>query len=307
MLRKVSGLLVALMLLSPPPAFAAETIDTPVTITADATTFSVTVPTTIPITVTADGTTHYLSGIGISNGSSGRIRITAADIIATHPWTLVPYDTDFTAKPVNSKDIAIELANPVRGDILPGQTTTIQYRAKVAPQSTVCTGVEIARVIFTIGWDAVAAPTPITLTVDNRGIWEPVVGATGDVVIPATFTGMDGVTYEVTGIGEGAFAGCESLVSVNIPEGITSIGDSVFSGCTNLGHVTILNSDLKIGSPGWNPQEHKQDDWFGTGAPANCVFTYRGVTYNTLEEFKEAVIKIESETIYEPDLEWGIM
>ena len=53
---------------------------------------------------------------------------------------------------------------------------------------------------------------------------------TGDVVIPSTVT-SDGITYNVTGIGNGAFQNCYDLTSITIPEGVTSIGNSAFSGC----------------------------------------------------------------------------
>ena len=38
----------------------------------------------------------------------------------------------------------------------------------------------------------------------------------------------------MTGIGEWAFYGCESLTVVAIPEGVAAIGDSAFAGCRNL-------------------------------------------------------------------------
>ena len=42
----------------------------------------------------------------------------------------------------------------------------------------------------------------------------------------------------VTEIGNNAFEGCESLESVNIPEGVT-IGEDVFDGCKSLESITI--------------------------------------------------------------------
>ncbi len=50
-----------------------------------------------------------------------------------------------------------------------------------------------------------------------------------------------------------AFAGCESLTSVTIPNSVTSIGDSAFSECTSLTSITIPNSVTYIG-------EHAFDD-----------------------------------------------
>lgn len=52
----------------------------------------------------------------------------------------------------------------------------------------------------------------------------------------------------VTNIGEAAFSGCSSLMSIIIPDGITFIGDYAFNGCTSLTNVTIPDSVTSIGS-----------------------------------------------------------
>jgi hypothetical protein len=51
----------------------------------------------------------------------------------------------------------------------------------------------------------------------------------------------------VTAIGERAFQGNKSLVSVTIPEGVTAIGGLAFWGCTSLASVTIPLSVIRIG------------------------------------------------------------
>ena len=51
----------------------------------------------------------------------------------------------------------------------------------------------------------------------------------------------------VTSIGDLAFAGCESLTSVEIPDSVTSIGDYVFAGCESLTSVEIPDSVTSIG------------------------------------------------------------
>ena len=68
----------------------------------------------------------------------------------------------------------------------------------------------------------------------------------GEVIIPSTVT-LNGTTYSVTSIGDGAFRNCSSLTSVTIPNSVTSIGDGAFSGCSSLTSVTIPYSVTSIG------------------------------------------------------------
>jgi len=64
----------------------------------------------------------------------------------------------------------------------------------------------------------------------------------GELVIPATLDG-----YKVTAIGNDAFANCEYLTGVTIPEGVISLGDGAFSGCSELKSVTIPQSVISMG------------------------------------------------------------
>ena len=68
----------------------------------------------------------------------------------------------------------------------------------------------------------------------------------GDVVIPSSVN-YYGVTYSVTSIGDGAFAWCESLASIQIPNSVTSIGDWAFNCCDSLTSIEIPNSVTSIG------------------------------------------------------------
>ncbi|MBO7239163.1 MAG: leucine-rich repeat domain-containing protein, partial [Bacteroidaceae bacterium] len=63
----------------------------------------------------------------------------------------------------------------------------------------------------------------------------------GNITIPQKVT-YKGVSYKVTGIGDGAFYECYDLTSVKIPNSVTSIGNLAFSYCTGLTSVTIPGS-----------------------------------------------------------------
>lgn len=69
----------------------------------------------------------------------------------------------------------------------------------------------------------------------------------GNVNINSTVTN-DGVTYSVIKIGDYAFAGCSSLFSVILPEGLQSIGSGGFSGCTSLASISIPSTVKELGT-----------------------------------------------------------
>ena len=66
-------------------------------------------------------------------------------------------------------------------------------------------------------------------------------GSAKNLVIPSELGGKP-----VTEIGRFAFAHCDSLTEVTIPEGVTSIGDSAFRNCSSLTEVTIPKSVTSI-------------------------------------------------------------
>ncbi len=68
----------------------------------------------------------------------------------------------------------------------------------------------------------------------------------GDVNIPSTVK-YDNIEFSVIGIGSEAFADCNILESITIPNSVTSIGDMAFNACGSLTSITIPNSVTSIG------------------------------------------------------------
>ena len=69
---------------------------------------------------------------------------------------------------------------------------------------------------------------------------------TGDIVIPESVT-YNGITYNVTSIGDKAFVQCYSLNSIKIPNSVTSIGIEAFCDCTKLSTVVMPNNMTFLG------------------------------------------------------------
>ena len=71
-------------------------------------------------------------------------------------------------------------------------------------------------------------------------------GYTGTIVIPESVN-YETIKYSVTGIGKEAFAHCDNLTSINIPNSVTSIGFAAFD-FSMLTSITIPNSVTSIGA-----------------------------------------------------------
>ena len=68
----------------------------------------------------------------------------------------------------------------------------------------------------------------------------------GDIVIPASVS-IEGINCSVTLIPAKAFAGCNDLKSIVIPDSVTSIGERAFEGCNSLKSIVIPDSVTSIG------------------------------------------------------------
>ena len=69
-------------------------------------------------------------------------------------------------------------------------------------------------------------------------------GFDGQLIIPANI--IDNETdYEVIGVANSAFNGCDSLVSISLPESVTYIGKDAFSGCM-LQNIFTRNANIQL-------------------------------------------------------------
>lgn len=75
---------------------------------------------------------------------------------------------------------------------------------------------------------------------------KPVNKTVSNVTIPATVT-LNGITYKVTGIAEGAFKNNAKLTTIKLGSDIKTIGAGAFYGCKKLKNVTIGNNVTTIG------------------------------------------------------------
>lgn len=67
------------------------------------------------------------------------------------------------------------------------------------------------------------------------------------VKVPATVT-VDGITYDVTSIADGAFKNNMKVTKVTIGNNVTKIGKNAFNGCTNLKNISLGTSIKNIGA-----------------------------------------------------------
>ena len=89
-----------------------------------------------------------------------------------------------------------------------------------------------------------------------------------------TIVKNNGVDYSVVGISDYAFALCDNLVSVSIPEGITRIGSYAFAYCNSLESVTIPNSVEELGAGAFTDCIVLEQLVIGTGISEISQFTF---------------------------------
>ena len=107
-----------------------------------------------------------------------------------------------------------------------------------------------------ISWNSLVEQGAVVVT---DGAVTPVAGLlpVGNLVLP-----NDG---SVTTIGPSAFANCEALTGILIPDAVTSIGMGAFSSCTDLENVFIGNGVKSISDNAFNGCSNLQRVYLGAG------------------------------------------
>ncbi len=178
--KKALALALAMLMAIVPAYAAGNTVTsagssgtTPVELTADAATFSVTVPTSIAIHVNADGTCTCPSNVELTNESTAAVKVTKIEM-KNGTWTLVPYTTNMAVELVDAKKLGFQvvvgtdtIATTATGNQTlthnAAQWTMPQKDAKLslgfsavssAVSSPVTTAETAASIIFTVAWAA---------------------------------------------------------------------------------------------------------------------------------------------------------
>ena len=116
------------------------------------------------------------------------------------------------------------------------QQTTEQSTKNVPKKGAVITDGKFSYKVTKAGTTKKTTGTVTLTKAKNKNIKNAVIGATVKI---------DGITYKITAIANGAFKNSKKLTSVTIGANVTSIGKNAFTGCGSLKTITIKGKSLK--------------------------------------------------------------
>ena len=149
-----------------------------------------------------------------------------------------------------------QFCNGLKSITIPNSVTSISSGAFQYCSSL--TSIVIPSGVTSIGNDAFQYCISLTsITVDTNNTVYDSRNNCNAIIEKSTNTLIQGcnntiIPNGVTSIGEGAFAGCDGLITITIPNSVTSIGSNAFQNCTNLTDVTIGSGVTSIGSNAFN-------------------------------------------------------
>lgn len=141
-----------------------------------------------------------------------------------------------------------------------------------------------------------------TLAVSWGGRGEP----DADLSIPASGK-IDGVSYRVSAIAPGGFAGIERLTNVQIRAPIAAVGDDAFAGCANLSSVIFEEGMSSIGAGAFAGTAVESMtipasvSFVGAGAFSDCSALSRILAFsNTIDVASDALSGCSGVAVYCP-------
>lgn len=135
--------------------------DSKVTITTASRPFKVTVPSVLPIWVDSDNNVTVATNAKIVNESAAPVEVTQVSVVGDNGWSLVPFNTDFTKVPVDTKKYGMmmqgaDVYNGVDALLFDrmegGAKLGVTYDGNVAIQSSDINKLDIGHVVFTVAW-----------------------------------------------------------------------------------------------------------------------------------------------------------
>ena len=115
---------------------------------------------------------------------------------------------------------------------------------------------------------------------------------------PCAISGAYTIPDSVNTIGNSAFSGCDSLISVTIGNGVTSIGGSAFYGCDSLTSVTIGNGVTSIGGSAFYGCDSLTSVTIGNSVISIGDYAFRGCISLTSVTIGNSVTSIGSQAFY---------
>lgn len=119
----------------------------------------------------------------------------------------------------------------------------------------------------------------------------------GSVTIPSSVSN-DGTVYDVTLIGDSAFANCYNLTSVSIPNTVTAIDKAAFYNCIALTGITIPNSVTTIGGCAFWSCARLKSLSLGNGLTTIKNDAFRGCSGLTSLTLPNSLTTIETRAFY---------